>query len=128
VCGGCARRSGPPVSSIPLGGIERHLRHKPKVIESGPFKGKRITCARAQRIKRLSSIAERFMLDVFEMPPTDYAISDESELSDFNDFCSPDTSEAWHRIGELYGLYKDDVGSKRLIVIFTIIAALPRSG
>jgi hypothetical protein len=84
------------------------MRHKPKTIDSGPFKGKQVTYAPSLKIERLSSIAERFMLDVFEMPPTDYAISDESELSDFTDFCSPDTSEAWHRIGELYGLYRDE--------------------
>jgi hypothetical protein len=67
------------------------------------------------------------MLDVFDLPPSDYAISDESELADFVDVADIDTSETWHRIGGLNGLERDAVGSERLVEILSLLSAQQRS-
>lgn len=91
-------------------------------MHSGPCKGKRVVIASTERIDRLAAVAERFMLSVFALRSADYAISDESELADFTDFGSGDTSAIWARIGALYGLCRDEVASERLADIFEALS------
>ena len=57
-----------------------------KVIRSGPFKGKKITFASTDIVEEFKTIADDFMLDVFELEPGDYVISDESDMRDFVSF------------------------------------------
>ena len=82
---------------------------------------KRVTVASSDEIDRYSDIAARFMLDVFEFEPGDYAISDESTLRDFTFLGISDTTPAWVRIEELYGLSRIEVGSEHLLHIFAAI-------
>jgi hypothetical protein len=79
-----------------------------KVITRGRFKGKKITFASTQRIEEFARLAGDFMGQVFDFEPGEYLISDESEI--------------WRRITEIYGVSLADVGSGRLVSIFTEIA------
>jgi hypothetical protein len=91
-----------------------------------PHERKRFVFASARRVDRLSKVAERFMLDVFQLERGDYLISDESTLIDFADGRSSDTSSIWNRIDELYALSKDDVRSERLVDIFASLSTFKR--
>lgn len=62
------------------------------------------------------------MAEVFELDRGDYAISDESNLLDFADFDSSDTSAIWSRIDQLYAFTKDEVRSENLVDIFAVLA------
>lgn len=57
------------------------------------------------------------METIFDLHPGDYVISDESELVDFTDVASSNTTEIWARIKQLYGIEPLDVGSERLVDI-----------
>jgi hypothetical protein len=92
-----------------------------KVITRGRFKGKKITFASTERIEEFTQLASEFMEQLFDFEPSEYAISDESELLDFTDMESSDTSEIWKRITEIYGVSLADVGCERLVNIFTEI-------
>jgi len=61
------------------------------------------------------------MEQVFDLEPGEYLISDESDLLDFTDFGSSDTTETWKRITAAYGVSLADVGSERLVNIFAVI-------
>ena len=89
-----------------------------KVIRSGPFNGKRITFASTDRVEEFKTIADDFMLDVFELEPGDYAISDESDLRDFVSFVEEDRVDAWKRMREHYGLKREELQSTLLIDVF----------
>ena len=93
-----------------------------KVISKGPFKGKKITFASTDRIEEFRQIANEFMEEIFDLLPGDYAISDESDLRDFTEMGSPDTTHVWERIRAVYGLEFSDVESGRLVNIFAEIA------
>jgi hypothetical protein len=90
-------------------------------IKRGVFKGKKVTYASTDRVEQFRKVAGNFMMDVFDFLPGDYLITDESSLRDFTDFGSPDTSQLWRRITEIYGIRKADVPSERLVDIFTEI-------
>jgi len=87
----------------------------------GRFKGKTITYASTDRIEEFTRLSNEFMEQVFDLEPGEYLISDESHLRDFTDFGSPDTTETWKRITKVYGVSLADVGSGRLVNIFTAI-------
>ena len=91
-------------------------------IPSGRFKGKKITFASTERIEEFAHISSEFMEEIFELLPGEYAISDESDVRDFTEMGSSDTSEIWARIKEMYGVDNADVGSGRLASIFAEIA------
>ena len=93
-----------------------------KTITSGHFKGKKITFASTERIEEFTQLANDFMEQVFDLLPSEYLISDESDILDFTEMGSSDTSEIWKRIAEIYGVSMADVGSERLVNIFTEIA------
>ena len=92
------------------------------VMSRGRFKGKKITFASTERIEEYAQIASEFMEEIFELLPGDYAISDESDVRDFTEMGSSDTSEVWARINEVYGVPQSDVGSGRFVAIFAAIA------
>ena len=88
----------------------------------GRFAGKKITFASMERIEAFGQLAGDFMGQVFDFLPGEYLISDESDLLDFTQMGSSDTSEIWTRITEVYGVSLPDVESERLVNIFTEIA------
>lgn len=92
-----------------------------KVITRGRFKGKKITFASTERIEEFAKLVDDFMEQVFDFEPGEYLITDESDLLDFTEMGSSDTSEIWKRIEEIYGVALADVGSARLVNIFTEI-------
>jgi hypothetical protein len=87
----------------------------------GSFKGKTITYASTERIEEFTQLSHEFMEQVFDLEPGEYLISDESDLLDFTDFGSSDTTETWKRITEAYGVSLADVGSERFVDIFAAI-------
>ena len=93
-----------------------------KVITRGRFKGKKITFASTERIEDFTRLADDFMEQVFEIESGEYLITDESDVLDFTEMGSSDTSEIWKRIEGIYGVALADVGSGRLVDIFTEIA------
>lgn len=92
-----------------------------KVITRGRFKGKTITFASTERIEEFAQLTNDFMEQVFDLEPGEYLITDESDLLDFTDMGSSDTSETWKHINEIYGVALANVGSERLVNIFTEI-------
>ncbi len=62
------------------------------------------------------------MEQVFELESGEYLISDESDVLDFTNMGSSDTSAIWVRIMEIYGIDLSDVGNGRLVNIFSEIA------
>jgi len=92
------------------------------VISRGRFKGKTITFASTERIDQFSEIAGEFMDEIFELQPGDYVISDESDVRDFTEMGSSDTSALWLAIRARYGVEESDVGSGRFVAIFAEIA------
>jgi len=92
-----------------------------KRITRGGFAGKSITFTSTERIEDFGQLASDFMGQVFDFLSGEYLISDESDLLDFTDMGSSDTSEIWKRITEVYGVSLVDVESERLVNIFTEI-------
>ena len=92
-----------------------------KVITRGLFKGKKITFASTERIEKFTQLADDFMEQVFDLEPGEYLITDESDLLDFTEMGSSDTSEIWKRIEEIHAVALADVGSGMLVNIFTEI-------
>ena len=84
-----------------------------KIISRGRFKGKKITFASTERIDQFSEIASEFVYEIFELQRGDYVISDESDIRDFTEMGSSDTSALWNEIKARYGIDKSDVGSGR---------------
>lgn len=92
-----------------------------KRITRGRFAGKKITFASTERIEEFRQLASHFMGEIFDYLPGEYLISDESDLVDFTEMGTSDTSEIWKRITEVYGVSLADVGSERLVNIFAEI-------
>jgi hypothetical protein len=93
-----------------------------RVVSRGRFKGKKITFASTARVEELAQISSEFMGEIFDLLPGQYAISDESDIRDFTEMGSSDTSEIWTRIKEVYGVGNSDITSSRLVDIFVEIA------
>jgi len=91
------------------------------IISKGRFKGKKVVFASTERMEEFRHIRDEFMEKIFDLAPGEYLVSDESDLRDFADMGSPDTSEIWARIGKAYGLERTDVESERLVTIFAAI-------
>jgi hypothetical protein len=110
-----------PVFGVNDAGDLRKMSKDDKRITRGRFAGKKITFASTERIEDFGQLASDFMGQVFDFLPGEYLISDESDLLDFTDMDSSDTSEIWKRITEVYGVSLVDVESERLVNIFTEI-------
>jgi hypothetical protein len=92
------------------------------VISKGRFKGKRVKFAPSARVEEFAHISSEFMEEIFDLRPGDYAISDESDIRDFMEIGSSDTSRIWTRIKDVFGVDNSDVGSSRLVAIFAEIS------
>lgn len=88
----------------------------------GRFRGKKITFASTARIEEFAQIASDFMEQIFELHPGEYVISDESDILDFVELGSLDTSAIWKRINTTYGIERSDVSSERFVDILAEIA------
>jgi hypothetical protein len=73
-------------------------------------------------VEAFQEIADRFMLEIFELEPGEYIITDESDIRDFTSFGISDTGPIWRLVVDAYGLSRDDVGSERLVKIFQTIS------
>jgi hypothetical protein len=96
-----------------------HMSKDEKVITRGRFKGKKVTFASTERIEEFAQLADEFMERIFDLEPGEYLITDESDVRDFTEMGSSDTSEIWKRIDEVYGIVNADVRSGRLVDILT---------
>ena len=92
------------------------------VISKDQFRDRKITFASTERIEAVAQIAGEFMEEIFELQPGEYVISDESDVRDFTEMASSDTSEIWTRIKDRYGIEESDVGSGRFLDIFAEVA------
>ncbi|OGT83228.1 MAG: hypothetical protein A3H91_15110 [Gammaproteobacteria bacterium RIFCSPLOWO2_02_FULL_61_13] len=92
-----------------------------KFTRRGPFEGKRITFASTEQIESFAQLTNAFMENIFDLEPGEYLITDESDLRDFTDMGSADTSKIWLSITEHYGIDHSDVGSERFVKIFSEI-------
>ena len=90
-------------------------------IKRGPLKGKNITYAATDRMNDYRQLANDFMMEVFDLLPGDYLITDESSLHDFADFGVGNTSPIWSRIMESYAVSRTDVPSEKLVDILAQI-------
>ncbi|MBI1732496.1 MAG: hypothetical protein HYR49_06970 [Gammaproteobacteria bacterium] len=97
------------------------------VISKGRFKGKKITFASTERIEEFAQIASEFMGEVFNLFQGDYVISDESDVRDFTEMGSSDTSEIWKRINEVYGVEQSDIDCSAQEHTMTPNSALDRT-
>ena len=93
-----------------------------KRVPAGTFDGKAITFASTEGVEAYDEIAAEFIRTIFDFEPSEYAISDESDILDFMPFDEIDTSDVWRRIESNYGITKVDVGSGRLVRIFKAIS------
>lgn len=89
-----------------------------RVIQSGPFKGKRIEFAPTTGIEMFRDVAEDFMRRVFDFEPGDYLISDESSLFDFTGVDDMALRDIQQKIREVYALEVADLASGNLLEIF----------
>ena len=89
-----------------------------KIIQSGPFKGKRIEFAPTTGIDLFREVAEDFMRRIFDFEPGDYLISDESSLSDFTGVEDMALRDIQQKIREVYDVDVSDLASSNLLEIF----------
>jgi hypothetical protein len=94
-----------------------------KRVRRGAFKGKNVEFASSERVEALRGVAEDFMLEIFDLLPGEYLITDESSLPDFTQMGWADTSPIWSLITERFAIQRTDVASERLVDIFAEIQA-----
>ena len=90
-----------------------------RIIESGRFKGKKITFAPTNGVDMFSEISEDFMKQIFDFEPADYLISDEPILSDFTDLEEIGLERVHKKIQYIYDVDVSDIKSGNLLEIFT---------
>ena len=91
------------------------------IIQSGPFKGKKIELASTAGIELFEDIAEEFMFRIFGFEAGDYLITDESRLRDFTGVDDMELADIQRRIRSVYGPDVSDVESGNLLEIFVRI-------
>jgi hypothetical protein len=74
------------------------------------------------KVESFAQLKDEFMTKIFDLGPGDYLITDESDLRDFTEMGSADTSKIWSSITEHYRIDRSDVGSERFVKIFSEIA------
>ena len=90
-----------------------------KVITRGRFRGKKVTFASTERIEEFAQLMDDFMEQIFGLERGEYLITDESDVRDFTEMGSSDSSQIWKRIDEVCGIVSADVRSGRLVDILT---------
>ena len=118
-------RSGPPFTKT--FGVKNapgapHMSKDEKVITRGRFRGKKVTFASTERIEEFAQLMDDFMEQIFGLEPGEYLITDESDVRDFTEMGSSDSSQIWKRIDKVYGIVSADVRSGRLVDILTEVA------
>ena len=58
---------------------------------------------------------------IVDLEPGEYLITDESDVLDFTEMGSSDTSEIWKRIGQICGFTSTDVPTGRLVDVLAEI-------
>jgi len=91
------------------------------IIQSDPFKGKKIELAATAGIKLFEEIAEAFMFRIFGFEAGEYLITDESSLRDFTGVDDMELADIQRRIRRVYGLDVSDLASGNLLEIFVRI-------
>lgn len=99
-----------------------HTSKEDKVITRNCFRGKKVTFGSRERIEKFEKIAHEFMEWIFDLEPGEYLIIDESDVRDFTEMGSADTSGLWKRIDEVYGIVNEEVRSRRLVDILSHVA------
>lgn len=97
------------------------MRKTGKIVQSGPFKGKRIELAPTDDLDMFRSLADEFMEEIFRMEPGSYLITDESSLRDFKGVEDLELPDMHRKIREVYGVDASDIVSGNLIDIFARI-------
>lgn len=90
-----------------------------RIMQSGPFKGKRIEFAPTTGIDMFREVAEDFMRRVFDFEPGAYLISDESSLFDFTGVEEMELKDIQQKTREVYDVDVSDLASGDLLEIFT---------
>lgn len=99
-----------------------HYRMNERRFKRGfPHKGMKIEYASTSKVDLLAQVASDFMLEILDLEPGSYVISDESGLRDFTDFGLSSTLPIWKKIKMRYAIDKAEVGSERLVDIFLAI-------
>ncbi len=88
-----------------------------KKVSKDHFKGKKFKLAPTNGVDLFWEIAEDFMLKIFDFPPGNYLITDESSLYDFTGF-GVEIEDLHSQIQETYALDVSDVESGNLLEIF----------
>jgi hypothetical protein len=88
------------------------------IIPSGPFKGKKIEFAPTTGVDMFWEVAEGFMEQIFNLPPGEYLITDESSLWDFTGLDDMEMSDIYEKIHEAYNLDVSDIQTGNLLEIF----------
>jgi len=81
------------------------------------FKGKKFELAPTVGVDLLREIAEDFMQKIFDLPPGDYLITDESSLFDFTEF-GVEIDDLHKQVQLTYDLDVSDVEDGNLFEIF----------
>jgi hypothetical protein len=93
-----------------------------RAIGRGRFRGKKFEMVSTSGVALVRDVAERFMLDIFEMEPGDYLISDESSLVDFLGDGEAEIDAIHRRIREIYGVDVSNISGGNLLDIFVRIS------
>jgi len=118
-------RAGPPFTTtfgVKNAAGAPHMSKDEKVITRGRFRGKKVTFASTERIEEFAQLTDEFMEQIFGLEPGEYLITDESDVRDFTEMGSSDSSQIWKRIDKVYGIVSADVRSGRLVDILTEVA------
>ena len=95
------------------------------ILESGPFKGKRLEMAPSEGIEGYRDLAFQLILRVFGIDAM--LLTDESSLWDFCDFGSHDSDteqQVFAKIKEIYDLDVSDIQDGNLLAVCQRIARL----
>ncbi|MDI6890212.1 MAG: hypothetical protein QMC83_04645 [Thermodesulfovibrionales bacterium] len=89
-----------------------------KIIQSSPFKGKKIEFAPTTGVDMFLEIADDFMRRIFDFEPGEYLITDESSLFDFTGLDEMEIPDIHKKIQDVYDLDVSDIPSGKLLGIF----------
>jgi hypothetical protein len=98
------------------------MKNNSRIIQSGPFKGKKIEFASTIGVDRFRAISVDFMNKVFCLEPGEYLISDESSLYDFTGLDEMKLPDIHKKIQEIYNINVSDIKSGNLLEIFKRIS------
>lgn len=89
-----------------------------RIIQSGPFKGKKIEFASTAGIDMFLDISEEFMKKIFDFDSGEYLITDESSLYDFMGLDEMKLTDIQKKIQDVFDIDVSDIESGNLLEIF----------